>query len=54
MQKDSELEVTNNSPSETPHQVPDRGLIMAKSTAIAMFIVLLTLGAIFIILTLIK
>ncbi len=36
------------------NQAPDKSLIFAKSTSIAMFIVLLTLGAIFLILTLLK
>lgn len=35
-------------------KIPDKGLIFAKSTAIALFIVLVTLGLIFIIISFIK
>lgn len=37
-----------------PEQIPDKSLLMAKATTIALGIVLLTLGVVFIILTLIK
>ena len=41
-------------PEKIAAEIPDKSFIMAKATTIAMFIVLLTLGVIFIILTLIK
>jgi hypothetical protein len=46
----------NHSKKEENYQakIPDKSFILAKSTSIALLIVLLTLGAIFVILTLIK
>ncbi len=42
------------SQQDQDNQLPDKSFIFAKSTSIAMFIVLLTLGVIFLILTLLK
>ena len=39
---------------ENPNQVPDKSLIMARATTIALGIVLATLAIVFVILTLIK
>jgi hypothetical protein len=39
---------------QIPGQIPDKSLVFAKSTSIALFIVLLTLGVIFLIISLIK
>jgi len=44
----------NQKPTEQQFEVPDKSLVFAKSTSIAMFIVLLTLGAIFLILSFVK
>jgi hypothetical protein len=47
-------EAEEKSPEKIAAKISDKSFIMAKATTIAMFIVLLTLGVIFIILTLIK
>lgn len=43
-----------NNDKELKNKVPDKSLIFAKSTTIALFIVLVTLGFIFVILNFIK
>ncbi len=46
--------MTEEKPQEKLDPNPDKSLIMAKATTLALGIVLLTLGLIFVILTLIK